>query len=287
MRRQFAPGEILRTLDRHGVRYVLIGGFAATIHGSPYVTTDIDITPDRAKDNLARLSAALRELNARIRVEGHPDGLPFDHSAGSLARVDLLNLTTDAGDLDLSFEPAGTGGYPDLRRNAVSVQVLGTTVPVAALVDVIRSKEAAGRPKDLLTLPTLRRLQEEGPQYFAENELLSDGQILVRLVGADISTAPLTIGCRIRAAATTDRWWWVRAVVDLPGQPGRVELRFPEGFDTDVPVPLPPGRYEVEWLRASRGGRWSREETERLITASFTITPQGRFESMPAQQPRG
>jgi hypothetical protein len=158
--REFDPEEILRVLEAHGVEYVLIGGLAATLYGSPHVTTDVDITPEGTRDNLERLAMALEDLDARVRAPGEPDGLPFDRSAEMLARVSLLNLTTRAGDLDLAFEPHGTGGYPDLVRTAVEIQVHGVSVRVAALSDVIRSKEAAGREKDRLTLPTLRRLQE-------------------------------------------------------------------------------------------------------------------------------
>jgi hypothetical protein len=151
---------MLRTLARHKVAYVLIGGLAASLHGSPHVTTDVDITPDRARENLERLAAALVELDARIRTEGEPGGLPFDRSAQMLARSSILNLTTRHGDLDLTFEPAGTAGYDDLRRSAVEIRIRRTRVVVASLADVIRSKEAAGREKDRLTLPTLRRLLE-------------------------------------------------------------------------------------------------------------------------------
>jgi hypothetical protein len=158
--RTFDPEEILRVLERYEVDYVLIGGLAATLYGSPHVTTDVDITPDVDRANLGKLAAALVDLDARIRTVGEPDGLPFDRSAEMLARVSLLNLTTRAGDLDLAFEPHGTQGYRDLRRRAVDIQVHGVQVPVAALGDVIRSKEAAGREKDRLTLPTLRRLLE-------------------------------------------------------------------------------------------------------------------------------
>jgi hypothetical protein len=159
-RRSFDPEAILRTLARHRVAYVLIGGLAASLHGSPHVTTDVDITPERSPDNLARLAAALVELDARIRSEGEPDGLPFDRSPRLLERTSLLNLTTRHGDLDLSFEPAGTAGYGDLKRSAVEIRIRRTRVAVASLADVIRSKEAAGREKDRLTLPTLRRLLE-------------------------------------------------------------------------------------------------------------------------------
>ena len=158
--RSFDPEEILRVLERHEVRYVLIGGLAATLYGSPHVTTDVDVAPEAGEANLKKLAHSLEDLDARIRTPGEPDGLPFEHSAQMLRKVSLLNLTTRAGDLDLAFEPAGTGGYPDLTRRAVEIEIHGVHVSVAALADVIRSKEASGREKDRLTLPTLRRLLE-------------------------------------------------------------------------------------------------------------------------------
>jgi hypothetical protein len=158
----FRPAEILAVLERHGVEFVIIGGLAAALHGSPFVTTDIDVTPRRARKNLERLSAALKELDARIRTEAVPEGVPFDHDASSLTAVSLLNLTTRFGDLDISIEPVGTSGYEDLARDAKPFDLSGVRVLVASLADVVRSKEAAGREKDRLVLPTLRRLLEEG-----------------------------------------------------------------------------------------------------------------------------
>jgi hypothetical protein len=145
------------------VEFVVIGGLAAAVQGSPFVTTDVDVTPRRAKKNLERLSAALKELQAKIRTEAVPGGLPFDHDANSLAGVGLLNLTTRFGALDISIEPLGTAGYEDLVRDAKPFELGGARVLVASLADVVRSKEAAGRNKDRLVLPTLRRLLEEGP----------------------------------------------------------------------------------------------------------------------------
>jgi hypothetical protein len=155
---EFQPQEILRVLDEHQVRYVLIGGLAAVLHGAAHVTTDVDVVPEDARANLDRLSAVLKELHARIRVSGEPDGVPFDHSAESLSRVRVWNLQTSKGDLDISFEPSGTRGYDDLRRDVMKMQVRGIDVPVASLADVVRSKEAAGRARDRAILPALREL---------------------------------------------------------------------------------------------------------------------------------
>lgn len=156
----FRPQEILAILERHGVEYVLIGGLAAALHGAAYVTQDVDVTPKQDLANLDRLSAALSELGAATRFDREPCRLPFRHDGASLGRARVWNLTTRYGDLDLSFVPSGTGGYDDLRRDAVAVDLRGTTTLLASLADVVRSKEAAGRDKDRLVLPTLRALLE-------------------------------------------------------------------------------------------------------------------------------
>ena len=158
---EFRPERILAVLAEQRVDYVMIGGLAATIHGSDLVTFDIDITPATDDENLARLSRALDELDARIRTRDAPDGLPFAHDAASLARATVWNLVTNAGDLDLAMMPDGTQGYDDLRRDAIAITIIGIPTRVAALADVSRPKEAAGREKDRAALPMLRRLQNE------------------------------------------------------------------------------------------------------------------------------
>jgi hypothetical protein len=161
------PVAVLAALARHGVRFVLIGGVAANVHGYPLPTEDVDIAPETSAANLRRLAAALREMNARIRVAGEPDGVPFTIDETTLAGNVAWTLTTALGDLDVVTEPHGTSGYAELRRDAVEIP-LGDElrVLVASLPDIIRSKEAAGRPKDLAALPALRatleRLEELG-----------------------------------------------------------------------------------------------------------------------------
>lgn len=156
----FKPAEILAVLDRHEVEYVLIGGLAAILYGAPHLTTDADIVPAVGRSNLDRLSAALTELGARIRVKGEPEGIPFGHDGESLGRVQIWNLVTTLGDLDITFTPNGTQGYDDLRRDRRWVLVGDIQVPVASLADVIRSKEAADRERDRAILPVLREMLE-------------------------------------------------------------------------------------------------------------------------------
>jgi hypothetical protein len=155
----FDPDEILRILNSHHVEFVLIGGMAATMHGSDMVTFDLDVTPKTTRDNLERLASALRELDASLRVAGEPSGVAFDAHADLLERSQVLNLTTRAGDLDIVVRPAGSTGYDDLRRDAIAISISGVPILVASLADVIRSKEAANREKDRAVLPALKRLQ--------------------------------------------------------------------------------------------------------------------------------
>jgi hypothetical protein len=152
------PERVIRTLARHQVRYVLIGALAARLHGFPRVTADIDITPDRDAANLLGLAAALRELGARVYTESVPEGLAFDCSAPALGRANIWNLVTLAGRLDVAFAPSGTEGYSDLSRGAVRFEAFDVPILAASLEDIIRSKEAADRPKDRQDVPVLRAI---------------------------------------------------------------------------------------------------------------------------------
>lgn len=154
----FDPAPVLAALTLHGVKFVVIGGFAARLHGSPLPTEDVDVTPEMSPGNLTRLSAALRELDARVRHPDVPEGLPFDHDATSLAGSLFWNLITKYGDLDLSFTPAGTTGYSSLAPEAVRLRLGGVEFAVASLQDIVTSKAAANRPKDQRALPVLREL---------------------------------------------------------------------------------------------------------------------------------
>jgi hypothetical protein len=157
--RDLNAGGIVAALNRHQVRYVIIGAFAAIAQQAPIpATRDIDLTPEASPQNLTRLSLALRELGARVRTEAIPGGLPFSHDATSLAAAEVWNLICDDGEFDITFRPSGfAGGYPELAVHAHRMRVGDVEVVIADLADVIRSKESAGRPKDLRVLPLLYR----------------------------------------------------------------------------------------------------------------------------------
>ena len=156
----YDAAAIISALQRHRVRFVVIGGVAAIAQGSPLPTEDMDITPDGTPDNLEALAAALIDLDAKLRTPDDP--IPFPIDAKVLAGNTVWTLETRAGSLDLCFEPSGTRGYEDLRRGALQIDLgSGTPAPVASLTDVIRSKEAANRLKDQGQLPALRQTLEE------------------------------------------------------------------------------------------------------------------------------
>lgn len=158
----FDPEAIIRCLDRHGVKYVLIGGLAAVVYGAPLVTQDIDIAPALDAENKQHLADALNELGARLRIEGidplELQAIPvaphtFDHGTAWAWR-------TEMGDLDVNLLPDGTGGFSELEPRSSSTSAFGVRIAVASLDDIIRSKETAGRQKDALALPILYELRE-------------------------------------------------------------------------------------------------------------------------------
>lgn len=157
--------DILAAFNARSVNYLVIGAFALIAQGVPIAAThDIDLTPQRDPDNLERLSQALTDLDARIRVDNLEEGLPFSHDARSLARMDMLNLTCAAGDFDIVFKPAGApAGYLDLAPRSVMITVGSQIARAASITDVVRSKEEAARDKDIRVMPALRRYLRDHP----------------------------------------------------------------------------------------------------------------------------
>lgn len=132
---------------------------AGRLRGSPTITNDLDICFARDRKNLAALSAALPELEAHLR--GAPEGLPFRADVPTLEAGDHFTLSTNAGNLDCIGTPKGTGGFQDLIAAAITMPIGQMSVPVVALEDLIRMKEATGRPKDRVELEILAALKEE------------------------------------------------------------------------------------------------------------------------------
>lgn len=158
----FDPVGICRILAEEGVDFLVTGRFAGVIRGSSLPAESTDLIPDRNRDNLDRLGRALTRMNAKIRIAGDPVVTKIDGSF--LANTaHQLNLVTDFGEMDIAFTPAGSAGdYEGWKKNATDETIAESlVVSVASLDDIIDSKKAANRPKDLMALPYLESLRDE------------------------------------------------------------------------------------------------------------------------------
>jgi len=156
---RYDPIAMLQTLNRHGVEFLVIGGFAAKLHGSSLITRDLDICYARDRANLGRLADALRELGATLR--GAPEGLPFRLDARTLEKGDAFTFATQLGALDILGTPSGSGGYTELAKEATEVDLDDVRIRVVSLDALLAMKRAAGRGKDLVAIEILEALRDE------------------------------------------------------------------------------------------------------------------------------
>src|SRR5882724_5561576 len=140
------------------VSFIVVGAYAGVLQGSAQVTQDIDICYERTPANMKRIASALAPYHPRLR--GAPADLPFVLDERTLAQGMNFTFQTDFGDIDLLGELSGVGQFPELTRDVVLIELYGMQIRVASLDALIRSKRAAGRPKDLNALPELEALQE-------------------------------------------------------------------------------------------------------------------------------
>ena len=134
--------------------FVVIGGVAVVVQGSPRFTRDLDISYATSEENLARLGGLLVELGARLRDVD--EDIPFAPDARTLRGFRMLTLTTREGDIDLLADPPGSPGYASLRDKATAVELDGDTVLIASIDDLIAMKQATARPQDMVDVESLR-----------------------------------------------------------------------------------------------------------------------------------
>jgi hypothetical protein len=155
----FSPLQLLKSLTDRDVRFVVIGGVAARVHGSPTATLDLDICYERSTPNLAALASLLVEVHASLR--GVDPALPFHIDARALLMGDHFTFSTDQGPLDCLATPAGTTGFQEIEADAIVLSIAGTAVRFASLDHLINMKRAAGRPKDLIEIEILEALRRQ------------------------------------------------------------------------------------------------------------------------------
>ena len=150
--------KLLKALYDERVEFVIIGGAAAVLQGSAYLTADLDVCYSRERENLKKIATALAAFNPSLR--GAPKNLPFRLDADSLKSGLNFTLTTDLGDLDLLGEVGGLGGYAELLSFSEEMKLFGIRCKVLTLEGLIKNKRAVGRAKDLKLLPELEALLE-------------------------------------------------------------------------------------------------------------------------------
>jgi hypothetical protein len=150
---------LIRLLAQAQVEFILVGGAAATAHGSSRLTNDLDIVYRRSKQNLDRLVACLAPHHPYLR--GAPEGLPFRFDTHTLTLGLNFTLITDLGALDLLGEITGGGRYEDLLPHTIEIDLFGVSCRCVSLSRLIDVKRAAGRPKDLDVLAELEAIREE------------------------------------------------------------------------------------------------------------------------------
>lgn len=156
--------QLVELLTAREVEFIVVGGRAENLLGSPRVTYDTDVCYRRTPENLHRLAQVLRELGVTLR--GAPAGLPFQIDAQSLALGCHFTLSTRLGDFDLLGFIEPVGDFDELVKRAESIQIGDQAVKIISLEDLIRVKQYVGRPKDresLLQLLAIRRLRGQAP----------------------------------------------------------------------------------------------------------------------------
>ena len=151
--------ELISTLSRANVEFIVVGGVAATGHGSARLTRDLDVVYRRTPENISRLVSALLPLNPYLR--GAPPGLPFSWSEETIRKGLNFTLITKLGALDLLGEITGGGTYENILPHSIKLQLHGTECFCLGLDYLIKVKRAAGRPKDFEAIAELEAIREE------------------------------------------------------------------------------------------------------------------------------
>ena len=153
--------RILTSLRSADVAFVIVGGVAATVHGSARLTSDVDVVYERSRANIERLVRALTPLNPYLR--GAPAGLPFKFDVETVRRGLNFTLTTEAGPMDVLGEITGIGDYSAVLAVSEELALYGAPYRCINLDALIVSKRAAGRPKDIEAVAELELIRDEKP----------------------------------------------------------------------------------------------------------------------------
>jgi hypothetical protein len=156
--------KVVDILAAHGVEFIVVGGQAELLLGSPRITYDIDLCYRRTKENLKRLAAALREIKPTLR--NAPADLPFTLDEHSLAPGNNFTFDTSFGPLNLLGYLEPVGNFDAIAGRAFGALLGNCEVKVIHIDDLIATKQYLRRPKDqqsLLQLLAIKKIQSENP----------------------------------------------------------------------------------------------------------------------------
>ena len=153
---------LLQRLADAGVEFVVVGGYAAVIHGSAMITNDVDVCAVLSAGNVEKIRAALGDLNP-VHRQTHRKLSFRDHPAPGQPLVNLY-LETDGGIIDILSSVLGVGDFARLKERAIEASVFGRKCAIISLEDLIVAKQAVGREKDLLAVKELRAIAAKRAQ---------------------------------------------------------------------------------------------------------------------------
>lgn len=151
--------RLLQRLSEADVEFVIVGGFAATLHGSSLLTRDVDVCAVLTAENLEKLRHVFRDLHPVHRMT--PQRLSFLDNPDPGVPLKNLYLQTDFGPLDLLGSITGVGDFAEVNAHAIEIELFGRKARVMSLDDLIKAKEALGREKDRLAARELRAIKEK------------------------------------------------------------------------------------------------------------------------------
>lgn len=151
--------KLLEFLVKSPLDFVIVGGFAAVLHGCNQTTRDIDICLVLVPDKIQLLRQVLKPLNPKIRTTQEKPS--FLTSPEDMSGIQNLHLETDLGVLDLVAKVEGVGDFYSVLKNAIEIELYGEKCFLISLDDLIKSKKALGRHRDLVVVKELEAIKNE------------------------------------------------------------------------------------------------------------------------------
>ena len=156
-------GDLLKVLIDSSIEFVLIGGYASVVHGSTFVTRDLDICVLVTPEQIEKLRKCLKDFHPKHRMT--PKKLPFLDHPEDTAETKNIYLETDLGVLDVISQVTGVGEYSRIAAQAVEIQIYGKKCKVISLEDLIVSKLAMGRDKDKAVVNELKAIKDQEEKF--------------------------------------------------------------------------------------------------------------------------